>query len=127
MNQTDSPRYDPLMHMLSRIGLMALDMGLDEEADRIFACQRRVLADPNALDISRAIVLVKRRKPQEAIAILRDKVLRQDPMHGVANAVLGFALQQAGLPGGKECFERVLAASLDPATREAAMAGLAAT
>lgn len=126
MSQTQiSPRYDPLMHLLSRIGLMALDLGLDDEADRIFACQRKVLADPHALDISRAIVLLRRRQANQAISILREKVLVQDPMNGVANAVLGFALQQAGLPGGKECFERVLAASLDPASREAALAGLA--
>lgn len=125
MNDLTNPRYDPLMHLLSRIGLMAVDLGLDEEADRIFAAQRRVLADPHALDISRAIVLLKRRKAEEAIKLLQEKVLQNDPMNGVANAVLGFALQQAGLPGGRECFEKVLAASLDTASREAALAGLA--
>lgn len=120
------PRYDPLAHLLSRIGLVALDIGLDEEAERIFSCQRKVLADPHALEISRAIVMIKRGKAEVAIGILRETVLAQDPMHGMANAVLGFALQQAGIDGSKECFERVLASSVDPLARDAALAGLAA-
>ena len=125
MSDEENVRYDPLLHLLSRIGLMALDIGLDEEADRIFACQRRMLADPCALDISQAIVLLRRHRPQQAIDLLRGSVLGQDPNNGIANAVMGFALQQAGLPGAREHFERVLAASLDPVTREAALAGLA--
>lgn len=123
--QAGSPRHEPLLHLLSHIGLLALDLGLDDEAERIFACQRKMLADPNALEISRAIVMLRRSKAEEAIGILRDKVLAQDPSNGIANAVLGFALQQAGQPGSRECFERVLAASVDPVSREAALAGLA--
>ena len=50
-------RYDATVHLLSRTGLLALDARLDKEAERIFGYVRRVLADPIALEVSRAIVV----------------------------------------------------------------------
>jgi len=120
-----SSRYDPTVHLLSRIGLLALGAGMDDEAERIFRYQRRVLADPSALEVSRAIVLLRSGRALDAVRILREDVLAQDPAHGAANAILGVALQSAGLPGSRECFETVLTVSFDTESRALATAALA--
>jgi len=125
MASSDSTRFDPVSHLLGGVGLLALDAGQDAEAECIFRYLRQVLADPTALDVCRATVLLQRGDPEAAAALLRESVLAEDPTHGPANAVLGYALQRAGLPGGRECFERVLAASIDPDSRAAAIEGLA--
>lgn len=75
-------------------------------------------------DISEAIARLRDEQPEQAARILRNRVLERNPDHGVANAVLGFALQLAGLPGSADCFNRVLAVSLDPVSRAAALEGL---
>ena len=124
-NTSASTRYDALAHLLSRTGLLALDAGLEEEAERIFRHQRRVLADPIALEVSRAIVLLRNGRALDAVRILREEVLAEDSSHGAANAIMGVALQAAGLPGARECFETVLTVSLDSESRALASAALA--
>jgi hypothetical protein len=118
-------RYDGTVHLLSRVGLLALDCGLETEAEDIFGYVRRVLADPIALEVSRAIVVLENGRPGEAVRMLRAEVLTREPMHVAANAVLGLALRAAGLPGARACFETVLAISLDGESRNIACAGLA--
>jgi predicted Zn-dependent protease len=124
MDDVSSGQYDAMAHLLSHVGLLALDAGLEEEAESIFRYQRRVLADPAALEVSRAIVLLCRGRVDQSVEILRD-VLANDPTHAAANAILGLALQAAGEPGARECFETVLAVSVDSESREVASAGLA--
>lgn len=75
-------------------------------------------------EIAQAIAMLQDAQPEQAADILRCRVLSRQPDHGVANAVLGFALQLAGLPGSQDCFNRVLAVSLDPVSRAAALEGL---
>lgn len=75
-------------------------------------------------EIARAIEMLQDEQPELAASILRSRVLARHPDHGVANALLGFALQLAGEPGSQDCFNRVLAVSLDPVSRAAAMEGL---
>jgi hypothetical protein len=118
-------RYDGTVHLLSRVGLLALDCGLEEEAEDIFGYVRRVLADPTALEVSRAIVVLENGRPGEAVRMLRAEVLTRDPTHVAANAILGLALHAAGLPGARACFETVMAISLDGESRNIASAGLA--
>jgi hypothetical protein len=125
MGAAITARYDGTVHLLSRVGLLALDCGLDKEADDIFGYVRRVLADPTVLDVSRAIVVLENGRPADAARILRAEVLTRDPMHVTANAILGLALRAAGLPGARACFETVLAISLDGESRNIASAGLA--
>jgi hypothetical protein len=115
------------VHLLSRVGLLALDCGLEKEAERIFGYVRCVLADPTALEVSRAIVVLENGRPGEAVRMLRAEVLTKDPTHAAANAILGLALHAVGLPGARACFETVLAVSLDGESRSVATMGLALT
>lgn len=123
-DRSPSIQYDAVSHLLARVGLLALDAGMEGEAESIFRYVRKVLAEPAVLDVSRAIVMLQRGEALRAVSVLRESVLSEDPTHGPANAALGFALQSAGLPGGRECFERVLAASIDPEARAVALEGL---
>jgi len=127
MRDSATTRYDATVHLLSRVGLLALEAGLEDEAGRIFRYPRRVLVDPMALEVSRAIVVLNNGRPMDAVQILRGDVLMKDPTHAAANAILGIALQAAGLPGARACFETVLAVSLDSESRGVAAAGLAHT
>jgi hypothetical protein len=120
-------RYDETVHLLSRVGLLALDARLEEEAERIFGYVRCVLADPVALEVCRAIVVLAHGRPMEAVRMLGADVLTKDPTHAAANAILGLALRAAGLPGARQCFETVLAVSLDGQSRNIAAASLGQT
>jgi Tfp pilus assembly protein PilF len=119
-----APHYDKVSHLLSQIGLLALCTGQDEDAERIFRRQRKVLADPASLEVARAMVMLQAGRTQDAMSVLADAVLAAEPTHAAANAVYGLALRTAGLPGERECFETVLAVSLDPALRNLALAEL---
>lgn len=124
MHKTPDTCYDAVSHLLSRIGLLALSIGMDVESERIFRHQRRILADPSALDVLRAMVMIEREQAHLAVRLLREDVLANEPTHGAANVVLGVALGQAGLPGVRECFETVLATCQDVVPRALAYAAL---
>jgi hypothetical protein len=126
VDQMPVTRYDSVVYLLSRVGLLALSVGLEEEAECIFRYERRVLSDPGALEVARAIVMLQAGKALEAMRILRETVLAVESTHGAANAIYGVALKEAGLPGVRECFEIVLATSLDANLRTVALAELAA-
>ena len=127
MHAAVATRYDATVHLLSQVGLVALDGGLEDEAERIFGYVRRVLADPAPLEVSRAIVVLGNGRPLDAVRMLRTEVLESDATHAAANAVLGVALRAAGMPGARACFETVLAVSLDVESRSIAAMGLTQT
>lgn len=125
MHQDINAGYDSVTHLLSRVGLLALSEGMDGDAQQIFACQRGLLSDATAIDVAQALVLLELGRSHDAIRVLREEILSEDASHAAANIVCGLALRSAGLPGARECFETVLAASIDPFLRGIALKALA--
>ena len=125
MRKEVDANYDSVTHLLSRVGLLALREEMEEAAEQLFKCQRQLLSDGVAIDVARSLVFLELGRSQEAIRVLREDILYADASHAAANVVCGLALRRAGLPGSRECFETVLAASIDPVLRAIALAALA--
>lgn len=85
-----------LLQMLSEVGYMACFRGDIERSERIMDGVDAVGVSQIPIKMGVAISRVYAGKYDQAITILRDDILREDPDHMSAKCFLGIALSQVG-------------------------------
>ena len=89
------PERDDL-RLLGEFGLLAAGRGMRQEALTIAAAMAAWRPDSSVAGIIRGLEALGRGRGDEAVRHLRDEALAAEPHSGEAQALLGFALEQAG-------------------------------
>ena len=104
-----------LFSQLLEVGLLASRFGKAEETDAIARALESFLPGHPSLGLARALARIYSNRPEEAIPILRERVLAAEPGHPQARAFLGLALHLTGEEERcREVLAGILAEDLDP-------------
>ncbi len=85
-----------LVQLLMEIGYLAAGYGFYKEANTIFKGVRAARPKSEFPFIGMAVVKMNQGKYHDAIAVLNDHALRNNPESGLAKSFLGLALKLAG-------------------------------
>ncbi|MGN6389886.1 MAG: hypothetical protein ACTHL1_10270 [Burkholderiaceae bacterium] len=118
--------YDPLVHLLCRVAIVAVRRQMDDEADRILRHVRRRVANRAALETSLALAQSLRGDHAIAERTLLD-MLAGDPDSDALRAALGVVSMRRGGERWRSYFEGILATSMDAEMRHLAYASLNGT
>ncbi len=113
-----------LLQQLSQIGYMACFQGSPEAGEEILEAVNLVKPDQAPTLVGLAMGRIAANKPEEAIHILRDRVLKIDPDHLTAKCFLGLALLETGKHSEGESYLKDVIAKGDEDQRSVAMAYL---
>lgn len=102
--------HSKMAKLLMEIGFLAVGQGMTAKADTIFDAV--AVLKPNAENsmVGKAVNMMNNRSPEDAAAMLRDKVLAKYPDSDSAKAFLGLALKLAGRSSEAESVLAQLAA-----------------
>lgn len=104
-----------LFSQLLEVGLLASRYGKAEETDAIARALEAFLPGHPSLGLARALARIYSNRPEEAIPILRERVLAGDPGHPQARAFLGLALHLSGQEEQcREVLEGIVSEGGDP-------------
>jgi predicted Zn-dependent protease len=101
-----------LLERLAETGFLATELGLHEQAERIFSCLARLRPGKPSPHIALAMVQARRGRMQTAIASLRE-VIDGHCDSELARAVLGTMLSHIGDPEACELLEGVITRGAD--------------
>jgi len=111
---------DPLLlERLAETGYLASECGMDEEAERLFACLATMSPGKASPLIGLAIAHSRRGLVDQAINELRT-VIAQHPDHEMARAILGVMLAHSRRTGALKILEDIMAKGKDQAAIEVA-------
>jgi hypothetical protein len=111
---------DPLLlERLAETGYLASECGMDQQAERIFACLAMMSPGKASPLIGLAIVHSRRGLVDQAISELR-AVVAQHPDHEMARAILGAMLAHSRQAGALKMLEGIMAKGKDQAAVEVA-------
>ena len=86
-----------MLQLLTEIGFFAAGNGFFVEAEKIFEGIQAVRSESEYPHIGLAWAKINAHKPEEAIAVLKEKALKLNPDNDLAKSYLGLALRLANL------------------------------